>query len=239
MRIVKLVLLLATTTALLAYATLQVAKSRTYQTFGELISRVETGSRLVALTFDDGPTPDAVSKLLPILRERGAKATFFVTGAELERHPEPAAALVAEGHELGNHSYSHPRMVFMSQASVASQIERTDELIRSAGQVGDIHFRPPYGIKGVSLPYFLEKTRRKTIMWSLEPESDRRIAASHAAITEHVVRHTKAGEIILLHVMYPSRRESFAAVPGIIDGLQQQGFQLVTVSALLAAQTTP
>lgn len=239
MRIVKLVLLLAAISTLLAYAASQIAKSRTYQTFGELVSRVETERRLVALTFDDGPTPYAVSRLLPMLRERGAKGTFFVTGAEIERYPDAAAALVADGHELGNHSYSHPRMVFMSQASVASQIERTDELIRSLGQVGDIHFRPPYGIKGFSLPYFLEKTGRRTIMWSLEPESDSRIAASHAAIAEHVIRDSKPGEIILLHVMYPSRRESLEAVPGIIDGLQRQGFQLVTVSELLAAQTTP
>ena len=144
MRTLKFLALSAAVIADLAFAGLQVAKSRTYQAFGEAISSVHTEDRLVALTFDDGPAPDAVSRLLPVLDEHGVKATFFVTGAEIARHPEAAAALVAAGHELGNHSYSHPRMVFMSQATIASEIERTDELIRAAGQRGDIHFRPPY-----------------------------------------------------------------------------------------------
>ncbi len=237
MRTVRLFTVLAALAVGLAVAGWQIAKSRTYQTFGSPISKVDTERRLVALTFDDGPAPKAVAKLLPMLHKHGAKATFFVTGAELERYPEAAAALVAAGHELGNHSYSHPRMVFISQARVAAEVEKTDELIRAAGQPGDIHFRPPYGIKAISLPYFLQKTGRRTVMWSLEPDSDRQIASSSDAIAKHVVDNSKAGEIILLHVMYNSRRESLEAVPGILEGLQQQGFQFVTVSELLAAET--
>lgn len=238
MRTLKLFVLFAAAIFGLSLAGWQLAKSRTYQTFGELTARVHTERRLVALTFDDGPRPEVVAKLLPMLRERGAKATFFVTGAEIERYPESAAALVAAGHELGNHSYSHPRMVFISQARVASEIERTDELIRLAGQRGDIHFRPPHGVKGFSLPYFLGKTGRRTIMWSLEPDSGRHVASSSKAITEHVIEHSEPGDIILLHVMYKSRRASLDAVPGIIEGLQLRGFQLVTVSELLAAQSS-
>ncbi|AKC85510.1 polysaccharide deacetylase family protein [Pseudoxanthomonas suwonensis] len=238
MRTVRFFALLAAVTVGLAVTGWQIAKSRTYQTFGELISEVHTESRLVALTFDDGPAPEAVSKLLPVLHEHGVKATFFVTGAELERYPEAAAALVAAGHELGNHSYSHPRMVFISQAKVASEVERTDELIRAAGQLGDIHFRPPHGIKAISLPYFLKKTGRRTVMWSLEPDSGSQIASSSNTITKHVIDNSKPGDIILLHVMYNSRRASLEAVPGIIEGLQLQGFQFVTVSELLAEESS-
>ena len=203
--------------------------------FGELTSHVPMEHRLVALTFDDGPAPEAVSELLPLLDGYGVKATFFVTGAEIERHPEAAAALVAAGHELGNHSYSHPRMVFMGQADIASEIERTDELIRGSGQAGDIHFRPPYGVKALSLPYFLQKTGRRTIMWSLEPDSGRRIDSSSDTMSRHVIAEAKPGDIILLHVMYKSRRTSLEAVPGIIEGLHARGFRFVTVSELLAA----
>ena len=238
MRTVRCFALLAAVAVGLAVTGWQIAKSRTYQTFGEPISEVRTESRLVALTFDDGPVPEAVSKLLPMLHKHGAKATFFVTGAEIERHPEAAAALVAAGHELGNHSYSHPRMVFISQARVASEVERTDALIRAAGQRGDIHFRPPYGIKAVSLPYFLNKTGRRTVMWSLEPDSGSRIASSSETITKYIIDNSKPGEIILLHVMYASRRASLEAVPGILEGLQLQGFQFVTVSELLAAESS-
>lgn len=235
MRTLRCIALFVAIAAGLAYTGLQIARSRTYQVFGEAISRVPTDSRLVALTFDDGPTPDGVARLLPVLHGLGASATFFVTGADIARHPEAAAALVEAGHELGNHSYSHPRMVAMGQARVASEIERTDALIRAAGQSGAIHFRPPYGIKAFSLPYYLKKTGRRSIMWSLEPDSDRRTGASRAAITQHVVANAKPGDIILLHVMYESRRESLEAVPGIVEGLQQQGFEFVTVSELLAA----
>jgi peptidoglycan/xylan/chitin deacetylase (PgdA/CDA1 family) len=210
------------------------SKSRNWQAFGDLSSRVETDQRLIALSFDDGPHPQAVAWLLPELEQRGVKATFFLTGAEIKRHPEAAAALVAAGHELGNHSYSHPRMVFMSPSRVAAEIERTDALIRTAGQAGDIHFRPPYGIKALSLPWFLARTGRRTIMWSIEPDSDSRMAASSAAITGHTIAHARPGDIILLHVMYRNRRTSREAVPAIIDGLQAQGYRFVTVSELLA-----
>lgn len=237
--ITRFAALLAALTVGLGVAGWQIAKSRTYQAFGELTSRVATEQRFIALTFDDGPTPEGVSRLLPVLEDRGVKATFFVTGAEVERHPEAAAALVAAGHELGNHSYSHPRMVLLSQSSIASEVERTDELIREAGQLGDIHFRPPYGMKALSLPYFLKKTGRRTIMWGLEPDSDSQLASSSSEIAQHVIANSKPGDIVLLHVMYRSRRASLEAVPEIIDGLQARGFHFVTVSELLASASPP
>ena len=209
------------------------AKARSFQVFGDLSSRVETERRVVALTFDDGPHPGALGELLPMLRARGAKATFFVTGAELQRYPELGAALVAEGHELGNHTYAHRRMVLKSQAFIASEIESTDALIRATGQAGRIHFRPPYGVKGVGLPYYLANTGRRTIMWDVEPDSDAKVASSSAAIVSHVMERARPGSIILLHVMYPSRRTSLEAVPGIVDGLRSQGYEFVTVSELV------
>lgn len=209
------------------------AKSRTFQLFGELSSHVETERRVVALTFDDGPNPDALRELLPALRARGVKATFFVTGAELERHPGLGALLVADGHELGNHSYSHQRMVFKSRTFIASEIERTDTLIRAAGQDGPIRFRPPYGVKGIGLPRYLAGTGRRTIMWDVEPDSDAGVASSSDAIVAHVMERTRPGSIILLHVMYPSRRTSLEAVPGVVDGLRSKGFEFVTVSDLV------
>src|SRR5690606_18100200 len=112
-------------------------------------------------------------------------------------------------------------------------------LIRASGQSGDIHFRPPHGIKGLSLPYFLGKTGRRTIMWSMEPDSGGALESSGTAIAEHVVANAEPGDIILLHVMYGSRRASREAVPGIIEGLHARGFEFVTVSELLAEGTSP
>jgi peptidoglycan-N-acetylglucosamine deacetylase len=219
--------------AVLSKATWNLSKSETYQVFGEIIPRVQTEEKIVALTFDDGPTQPALDELLPKLRERGVKATFFLTGAELKRRPDLGRKLVEEGHELGNHSYFHKRMAFKTASFISEELRKTDELIRAAGYNGTIHFRPPYGTKLLVLPYVLEKEHRKTITWDIEPDSYKDVAASSSGIVNHVVPRVKPGSIIILHVMYPSRITSREAVPDIIDELHSKGFRFVTVSELL------
>lgn len=238
MRILRIVLGTAALLALLAVASWQYARSRSTQAFGVLVDRVETSEPLIALTFDDGPTPRALATLLPLLRQHGVQATFFVTGAELERRPELGVALVADGHELGNHSYTHPRMLFRSQAFIASEIERTDALIQAAGQTGPATFRPPYGLKLFGLPYYLARNDRTTVLWDLEPDSDPELSRDPDAIVAHVVANARPGSIVLLHVMYARRQTSLAAVPGIIDGLAARGFRFVTVSELMRRGAT-
>jgi peptidoglycan-N-acetylglucosamine deacetylase len=219
--------------AVLSKAMWNLSKSETYQVFGEIIPRVQTEEKVVALTFDDGPTQSALDELLPELRERGIKATFFITGSELERRPDLGRRLVEKGHELGNHSYSHRRMAFKTTGFISQELRKTDELIRDAGYAGVIHFRPPYGTKLLVLPYVLEKEQRKTIMWDIEPDSYKDVATSSSGIVNHVIPRVKPGSIIILHVMYPSRITSREAVPSIIDELHARGFRFVTVSELL------
>ncbi len=213
----------------------QISRARTFQFFGQLVPRVNTAQKLVALTFDDGPTPDATDQILAILDQAQIHATFFVTGAELAQNMAAGKQLVAAGHELGNHSYSHTRMVLVTPAVVQDEIVRTDELIRMAGYQGEIYFRPPFGKKLFTLPYYLAKTGRKSIMWDVEPESYPEIAADADQIADYVVAKTQPGSIIILHVMYPNRRASLNAVPQIIERLQVQGYRFATVSELLAA----
>lgn len=218
-----------------AAALFQLSRSRTFQFFGRIVPRVETSQKLVALTFDDGPTRGKTPEVLHLLREKGVRATFFVTGGELEQNMGVGREIVADGHEMGNHSYSHERMVFVTPAYVRREVERTDELIRAAGYGGEIYFRPPYGKKLFALPLYLSKHDRTTIMWDVEPDSVLLPDADAAAITRHVLERTRPGSIVLLHVMYPSRVQTLKAVPLIIDGLTREGFCLVTVSELLAA----
>ncbi|MEV7009569.1 polysaccharide deacetylase family protein [Streptosporangium sp. NPDC051022] len=129
----------------------QLADSRTFQLAGELISHVETDEKVVALTFDDGPDQHT-GEIVGVLAKEGVHTTFFVIGSQVRSHPEYAAALVVAGHQLGNHTYNHRRMVFVSQGTVAAEIEQTDALIREAGQKGDIPFRPPNGKKFLGCP---------------------------------------------------------------------------------------
>lgn len=208
-------------------------KSRTTQLFGEIVARVETERPVVALTFDDGPTAGFTPEVLAILRERGVKATFFLTGKETEENLPQARMIVGEGHQIGNHSYTHSNMMLMGPARIGQEIERTDAAIRAAGYEGEIMFRPPYGKKLLTLPWYLSRHERKTIMWDVEPESFPDVAADTAAFAKHVIEQTKSGSIIIMHVMYGSREISRQALPSIIDGLRQRGFEFVTVSQLL------
>lgn len=141
---------------IISYVSLQVSKSRTFQFFGGIVSNINTDEKLVAMTFDDGPTHNT-DKIIEILDELDVNATFFITGRELEKNLEYGKKLVNAGHELGNHSYSHKRMIFKSPSFIQDEIETTNKLIRQVGYNGEIQFRPPYCKKLVFLPYYLHK----------------------------------------------------------------------------------
>jgi peptidoglycan-N-acetylglucosamine deacetylase len=209
------------------------ARSRSFQTFGELIPRVEITAPVIALTFDDGPAPGVADTLIGYLDAAGVRATFFVTGQELAANLDLGQRLVEAGHELGNHTYAHARMVLRSQKFIRSQIERTDDLIRDAGQGNPIFFRPPYGYKLVGLPYYLARTGRTTILWDIEPDSYPEVAATSEGIVRHVLDRVRPGSIILLHPWYSSRRTSLQAVPALVDSLQGRGYTITTVGELM------
>ena len=211
----------------------KLSNARRYQIAGELVARVARTDSVVALTFDDGPTPAYTDEVLAILRAHGVKATFFVTGRETEHNLKEAEQIVAEGHELGNHSFSHPRLVFKRTARIREEVERTDAAIRRAGYQGPIYFRPPYGKKLLMLPLYLARAGRTTIMWDVEPESYHEVAQQGARIATHVFERVQPGSIILLHLMYEGRATSREALPLIIDGLRERGYRFVTVGELL------
>lgn len=213
-----------------------ISNHRQFQLFGEVITRVPTTKKWVALTFDDGPTLRYLPQILRSLREHQARATFFVVGQAAKQHPRSMRQIVQAGHELGNHSYTHARMLFQSQAWLHREIEQTTQLIRQAGQQGAIHFRPPYGKKLVTLPWYLAKHRIKNIMWDVEPESFPAQTQTPTQFAAYVLQRIKPGSIVLMHVMFRSRRVSRQALPLILKGLQKRGYRCVTVSTLLAAQ---
>jgi peptidoglycan-N-acetylglucosamine deacetylase len=212
----------------------QVSKSRTFQLIGEIVPRVETSQKIIALTFDDGPTVEGTAEILSILKEENVKVSFFLIGADMEKNPESVKQIIAAGHEIGNHSYTHERMFFKMPSFIQREIDDTDRLIRAAGYTGEIHFRSPFGKKFLLLPYYLSKRCKKNIMWDVEPETYPEIDGNAEKITTYVLNHTKPGSIILLHIMYPTRKESMKAVRGVIKGLKEQGFEFKTVSELLA-----
>lgn len=210
-----------------------VSSSRTFQFFGELVDRVETNEKVVALTFDDGPDPAGAQYVLDTLAAEGVKATFFLMGRDLEKYPDLGRKIAAAGHEIGNHTYNHQRMVGVLPSTVVREVEDTDAQIRKTGYQGEIHFRPPNGKKLFALPHYLSEHNRKTIMWDVEPDSAG--APTRDQIIDDTLAQSRPGSIILLHPMYVTRNDTRQALKPIITGLKERGFRFVTVSALLKA----
>ena len=228
---IKKILLFIFLFCFVGFSLFQISKSRTFQFFGGLIGRVETEEKIVALTFDDAPS-EYTNEVLKILEEKNVKATFYTIGQNLEKYPDVAKAIARDGHELGNHSYSHTRMIFKSQKFIGSEIEKTNRLIRDSGYAGEITFRPPNGKKLFGLPWYLRENNIKAITWDVEPDT---YFSGHAdQITDYALANTKPGSIILLH---PFCGEACVAdreaLPQIIDGLKLRGYNFLTVSELL------
>lgn len=217
-----------------AWGLWRVSDLRGWQAFGTIVPRVETAEKAVALTFDDGPTAAGADFILPLLDSLDVRATFFVNGSSLAERPDVGRRFVAAGHELGNHTWSHPRMLLQSQARIRGEVERTDSILRALGYTGPIHFRPPYGKKLVGLPWYLHRTGRTTVTWDVEPESHPSVDGNAERIAAHVLERARPGSIILLHVMVRSRAASRRAVPAIVAGLRARGYRFVTVSELMA-----
>ena len=217
-----------------AYVCFRISRTRRVQLIGRIVTHVETRDSIVALTFDDGPTAQHADSILAVLRRERARATFYVIGADLQRNPEMGRKIVAEGHALGNHTWSHERMIGRSLATVRREVEDTDRQIRLAGERGPIHFRAPYSHKFVLLPWYLHRTGRINVSWNVEPDGPAEIAATPEGIVRHVLDEARPGSIILLHPWYASRETSRQALPGIIRGLHARGYELVTVPELLA-----
>jgi peptidoglycan/xylan/chitin deacetylase (PgdA/CDA1 family) len=184
----------------------------------------------VALTFDDGPHATLTPKLLDILKEKGVKATFFVLGQCVVANPDILARAVAEGHEIGNHSWDHKSLTKVGAAGVASEINQTNAAIENASGKKPVLVRPPYGATNATITKRLnEEFGLKVVMWDVDP-LDWKIRNS-AHVESEILKGAKAGSIILSHDIHPT---TVAAMASTIDALKAKGFQFVTVSELIA-----
>lgn len=232
-RVLRICVSLALALGLVAWGAYWLMNSRTVQLLGDHVSRVETTHKVVALTFDDGPQDMYVSELLAGLRQYDAHATFYVIGADARAHPAAMTALVAAGEEIGNHSFDHRRLVFVSTSTVRSEIGATDAVIRASGYTGPITVRPPYAKKLLSYPFQMASGGRTTVMWDLEPDS-LAISGDAEAMTQYVIDNVRPGSIIELHYWAAGNDATRRALPMIMAALSEQGYSFPTVSELLA-----
>ena len=194
------------------------------------LHELQTAEKVVALTFDDGPSPELTPALLELLERLGVRATFFMVGRNIEAHPDIAHAVAAAGHLIGNHSYDHSRLVFRSPSFIADQIDRTDELIRMVGQADVTHFRPPYCSKLILLPLALKARNKTLVTGSYDPPSEYRRPFNGDDVANEVIRNAKPGAIIFLHDgIELDRTEFLFAVEQIVTSLRNDGYRFVTV----------
>ncbi len=191
--------------------------------------RAAESERLIALTFDDGPSGRFTRMLLDGLQAREAKATFLLCGYRMLQYPELTERTITEGHEIGLHGYSHQSMDKLCRADIAQEIERSMALLPPDYEVSFL--RPPGGQCGQCARAVADDFGLAILSWSVDP----RDWATHdaAAVEKQVISHVKDGDVILLHDMSTSSVEAALA---IVDELQEQGFRFVTVSELAEAK---
>jgi len=201
------------------------------------VRRGPRDGRRVALSFDDGPDPEVTPAVLDALKVHGARATFFAIGRAVDAHPEVARRLVAEGHELANHSWRHSRWgSFTMPRRQRAEIERGERAVAAiAGNGAAPLYRAPFGVKS---PPFIEAARAKRltmVAWSLHSRDTFR--AEPKRIAARVLRRIRPGDIVLLHDGHDRpgqhRTRCAHAVLLILAGLRERGLECVTVSELL------
>jgi peptidoglycan/xylan/chitin deacetylase (PgdA/CDA1 family) len=182
------------------------------------------------MTFDDGPSAENTPRLLDMLKQRGIKATFFMVGENAAAYPQIVKRILAEGHEVGNHSWSHPLFSKMSEEAVRDQLKRTQDAIVAGCGTAPKVMRPPYG-------GFTERQRRwcygefgyKCILWDVDPLDWK--YRNSARVESEILKHTVSGSIVLAHDIHKSTVD---AMPATLDALAAKGFKFVTVSQLIA-----
>lgn len=197
----------------------------------DTVWRVRTDRREVALTFDDGPDPKWTPHVLQLLRRHRAHATFFMVGERVRRHPELARRVIAEGHEIGNHSWTHVRLDHCDRTEARDQVRRADGAIAAVTGTTPTLFRPPWGLIDPVGMLAAAEAGHRVVLWSSlirgrTPQSD----------LQRTVAHTTPGAIILGHDGGPTpRAELMTAFDALLGKLTADNYRFVTVSRLLAA----
>jgi len=197
---------------------------------GNLVWHGDYMSDSVYITFDDGPHPEYTPKILDILKKHDAKATFFLVGEWAKKYPEIVGRIHEEGHELGNHTYSHSDGMVVDELRIEKEIAGTDRLIRGASNSIPRYFRPPFGFFNFRFIRLAEKLGYKTVLWTFDVGDWGKISSD--AMTKKVLDRARGGSIILLHDGGGNREELVEALPGMIVGLRAKGYKISPLSEI-------
>jgi peptidoglycan/xylan/chitin deacetylase (PgdA/CDA1 family) len=198
-----------------------------------IVQRVPTTARAVALTFDDGPNPVYTPQLLEIFGQAGGPATFYVIGQQVDASPATAAAAHAAGHELGNHTQTHPHLTQLTPEAIRAELAQADERIQAVTGAPPRTFRPPYlDVDDRVVAIAAERGQRSIGAVNLATRDWEQPGVAH--ILEQTRGHVAPGSIFVFHDGYGDRSQSVEAVRILVAELVAQGYRLVTVGELLA-----
>ena len=188
--------------------------------------------KAIALTFDDGPWPTSTSQVLDVLKNSNVKATFFMVGKQVQKYPQLLKQVVAEGHAIGNHTWSHQYYQY-NESAAAGEIDRTAELVYKTTGVKTSLFRPPAGILNNGLVTYAHEKNYAVVMWSVDSKDWRSRRTTKQAFIDNVLKEAKPGGIVLLHDGGGDRSNTVQALPQLIAQLKKHGYKFVTVPELL------
>lgn len=188
------------------------------------------GGRMIALSFDDTPSPYTEAIFRTLLRHH-ASATFFVIGDRIDGHAPLLREMVDSGMELGNHSYTHPRGLAREGAGASRELALADAAIQQATGFRPCLFRPPYGVLTPDLAQRAKEAGLTTAKWTVDPADWTHPGVD--LIRKRVLAAARPGSIVVMHDNTETRGQTAAALPSILEGLQARGLHMVTISQLL------
>jgi peptidoglycan/xylan/chitin deacetylase (PgdA/CDA1 family) len=192
-------------------------------------SSIKTDQKVVAMTFDDGPHPTHTPQLLKMLRDRNIKATFYLVGKNAKAYPNIVRQMVAEGHEIGNHTWTHGSLTSMSDEQIRRELKMSTDAVFEAAGYRPQTIRPPYGAINQRIKEMMyAEFGYPTIMWSVDPQDWRKPGVS--VVTSRIVNAAHPGAILLAHDIHAP---TIQAMPATFDQLLAKGYRFVTVSQLM------
>jgi polysaccharide deacetylase family sporulation protein PdaB len=200
---------------------------------GDIVWEVPTRMKVVALTFDDGPDPVYTPEILDILKKNHAKATFFLIGNRIKRYPKLVERETAEGHELGNHTFTHKRLSQMSRTQFINQTDKTQNLIQSY-QLSQVKLlRPPGGTLSKNAIDLAREGKFEIVLWSWHQDTRDWANPGVNRIVQHIQSNVRNGDIILMHDAGGDRSQTVHALNIILPQLTKRGYRFVTITQLM------
>ena len=187
-------------------------------------------TKRIALSFDDGPHPRFTPIILDLLARYGIKATFFMIGSNVKNYPTIARAVMEHGHEIGNHTFTHPHMRMLTDEELRNEVQKTEDILAQNGIPRPRLFRPPEGFRSKQQVKMLSDVGYTTVIWSLDTNDWQGRASTE--IVSVVLGGIRGGDILLFHD-YTSQKNTITALEELIPKLLKDGYEFVTVSELI------